>query len=33
MSDDEFSLWYQFVDDEHLEELFEIDLEFEKVKR
>ena len=33
MSDDEFSLWYQFVDDEDLEELFEIDLEFEKVKR
>jgi hypothetical protein len=33
MTDDEFTLWYQFVDDDDLEELFEIDLEFEKVKR
>ena len=33
MTDDEFQLWYQHVDEESLGELFEIDMEYEKVKR
>jgi bromodomain adjacent to zinc finger domain protein 1A len=33
MTNDEFILWHEFVDDEILDELTEIELEFDKLKR